>query len=290
MNQKIKGICFVLTAAFCFALMNTLVKLSGDLPFIQKSFFRNAVACVAATAVLLRSEEKFRFDKKNLMPLTLRAVLGTISVLGNFYAVDKMLLSDATMLNKLAPFFAIIFSFFILKEKIKIFQIAAIICAFAGSLLIIKPGFQVAAVMVPALIGLFGAMCNGCAYSIVRYLGSKGERGPFIVFYFSAFSCLVVLPFLLLDFHPMTVGQVVILLCAGIAAAVGQFAITAAYSCAPAKEISVYDYTQIVFSALFGFLFLQQIPDRYSVIGYIIICATSVVMFLINNTARARKM
>ncbi len=273
----------MLTAAFSFALMNTLVKLSGDLPFVQKSFFRNFVACIASAAVLMKSEEKFRFDKKNLLPLTLRAIFGTVGILGNFYAVDKMLLSDATMLNKLSPFFAIIFSFFILKERIKPFQIAAILCAFAGSLLIIKPGFQMGDNLFPALVGLLGGMGAGCAYTIVRYLSARGERGPFIVFYFSAFSCLVVLPFILFDFHPMTLIQVLLLLAAGLAAAGGQFAITAAYSCAPAREISVYDYTQVVFSALLGFFLLDQIPDRYSVLGYIIICTTSVIMFLYNN-------
>ena len=100
LNRKVKGICFVLTAAFSFALMNTLVKLSGDLPFVQKSFFRNFVACIASAAVLMKSEEKFRFDKKNLLPLTLRAIFGTVGILGNFYAVDRMILADATMMNK----------------------------------------------------------------------------------------------------------------------------------------------------------------------------------------------
>lgn len=283
MNAKVKGIALVLTAAFSFALMNTLVKLSGDLPFIQKSFFRNFVACAASAAVLLKSEEKFRFDKRNIVPLTLRAAFGTVGVLGNFYAVDKMLLSDATMLNKLSPFFAIIFSFFILKERIKPFQIGAILCAFAGSLLIIKPGFQMSGILFPAIIGLLGAMGAGCAYTIVRYLSGKGERGPFIVFYFSAFSCLVVLPFILFDFHPMNLTQLLLLLGAGLAAAGGQFAITAAYSCAPAREISVYDYTQVVFSALLGFFLLDQLPDYLSILGYIVICTTSVVMFLYHN-------
>ena len=117
------------------------------------------------------------------------------------------------------------------------------------------------------------------AYTTVRYLSKRGERGPFIVFFFSAFSCLVTLPFLLFDFHPMSWQQLGFLLLAGLAAAGGQFSVTAAYSHAPAREISVFDYTQVLFSALLGFFLFSQLPDGWSLLGYVIICGISTAMF-----------
>ena len=81
----------------------------------------------------------------------------------------------------------------------------------------------------------------------------------------------------------MTAGQLGMLLLAGTTAAAGQFAITAAYSCAPAREISVYDYSQIIFSAIFGFFLFGQMPDIWSWIGYGVIVSMAVVMFLYNN-------
>ena len=72
------------------------------------------------------------------------------------------------------------------------------------------------------------------------------------------------------------------LLLAGLSAAGGQFTITAAYTRAPAREVSVFDYTQIVFAAGLGFLFFGQIPDLFSVIGYCIISGVAVWMFLYN--------
>ena len=71
------------------------------------------------------------------------------------------------------------------------------------------------------------------------------------------------------------------LICAGLTAAAGQFSITAAYRCSPAKEISVYDYTQIIFSAILGLIIFQQIPDMYS-----IIIISAVIMFVLNNRNR----
>ena len=282
MKNKNKGILCILSAAFFFALMSAFIRLAGDVPSIQKSFFRNLVALMFAFIVLIRSEDKFKFNKTNLPFLLIRSICGTIGILGNFYAVDHLLLADASMLNKLSPFFAIIFSLIFLKEKASVLQWCSIVIAFLGSLLIIKPSFSNPD-LIPSLIGVVGAMGAGLAYTAVRYLGMRKERGPFIVFFFSIFSCLVVLPYVVMNYHPMTLVQLGCLLLAGLAAAGGQFSVTTAYTYAPAKELSVYDYSQIVFSALFGWAFFGQIPDQYSVLGYLIIFGVSLFMFMRNN-------
>ena len=287
MNNKAKGISYILLSAACFAVMNTFVKLSGDLPSIQKSFFRNFIALIVAAFILKRSKIGFSFKKENLPLLLLRATCGTLGILCNFYAVDHLSLSDASMLNKMSPFFVIIFSYLCLKEKINIVQTLAVIGAFLGSLFIIKPSFNNLA-LAPSLIGLLGGIGAGAAYTAVRALGQRGEKGPFIVFFFSTFSCLVTLPFLIFQYHEMSLVQVLYLLLAGLAASGGQFAITAAYSYAPAKEISVYDYSQVIFAAILGFVLFGQLPDFYSGIGYVIICAMAIFMFLY-NTGRIKK-
>lgn len=282
MNQKYKGVIYIMLAALCFALMNTFVRLSGDLPSIQKSFFRNLVALVFAAIILKKNKSGFLHDKKNLGLLIVRSICGTIGILCNFYAVDHLVLADASMLNKMSPFFAIVFSYFFLKEKVNFVQFFSVIGAFIGCLFIIKPSFGNLGSL-PALVGLIGGVGAGAAYTAVRRLGQCGEKGPFIVFFFSAFSCLVTLPYLVIGYEPMTFIQISMLLLAGLAAAGGQFAITAAYCYAPAKEISVYDYSQVLFSAILGFFLFNQVPDKYSVLGYILICGMAIFMFLYNT-------
>jgi len=71
-----------------------------------------------------------------------------------------------------------------------------------------------------------------------------------------------------------------ILLMAGLSAAGGQFTITAAYSYAPAREISVYDYSQIIFAAIIGFFVFGQVPDLLSWIGYAVIIGMAVVNYM----------
>lgn len=282
MNKKQKAIIYIIMSAFFFALMNCFVRLSGDLPTVQKSFFRNFIAMLAAAFILFKDGIGFDYHKRDIPLLLIRSAMGTIGILGNFYAVDHLNLSDASMLNKLSPFFAILFSMLFLKEKPKIIQYLGVLTAFIGSLFIIKPTLDFTQVL-PSLAGTLGGMGAGAAYTAVRALGQRGVKGPLIVFFFSAFSCVAVLPFVIMGYEHMEMWQLLYLILAGAAAAGGQFTITAAYSNAPAKEISIFDYTQIIFSALLGFFFFSQIPDVYSIAGYIIICGASVSLFIYNR-------
>ena len=279
MNSYAKGVACILTSAFCFAVMNVCVRMAGDLPSVQKSFFRNLIAAVFALILLLRERQWPKITRRQLPLLILRSVFGTVGILCNFYAVDQLVLSDASMLNKMSPFFAILCSWLVLKEKITPVQGAAVLAAFGGSLLIIRPTLSNMDLF-PSLIGLLGGAGAGAAYTMVRKLGQTGINRTMIVLFFSAFSCLVTLPFLVFDYHPMSGTQLAALLGAGLAASGGQFSITAAYCYAPAREISVYDYAQVIFSAFLGFVLFQQIPDQLSIIGYLLICGSGIALFL----------
>ena len=157
--------------------------------------------------MILRSRDGFKIEKGNLKYMILRATFGTVGILCNFYAVDHLVLSDASMLNKMSPFFVIIFSFLLLKEKMTPAQGLAVTGAFIGSLFVIKPTFTNMA-LVPSLIGLCGGICAGIAYAMVRILGQRGQKGSSVVIFFSGFSCVVTLPYLILDFHPMSGLQI----------------------------------------------------------------------------------
>lgn len=273
-NEKTKGIIYIVLSAFFFALMNLFVKLSGDLPVMQKSFFRNAVAMIFALAIIVKNRTYEMPRGKNLKYLFIRSAAGTVGILCNFYAVGNMNIADASMLNKLSPFFAVLFSVFILKEKASLRQTAAITAAFIGALLVMKPTFSPETF--PAFAGFLGGLSAGLAYTYVRKLSQSGVKGPVIVFGFSLFSCTVTLPSLIFGYVPMSFKQLLFLIVAGICAGGGQFFITAAYSHAPAKEISVYDYSQIIFSTLLSIAVFGEMPDILSFLGYTVIIGAAV--------------
>ncbi|MDD6666999.1 MAG: DMT family transporter [Lachnospiraceae bacterium] len=279
-NKHVLGITMVIIDSLFFSLMSLFVRLSGNVPTMEKTFFRNLIAAVIALIALSRTEEKFKIKKGSVPSLLARSIAGGLGMICNFWAIDHIALADANILNKLSPFFAIIASIFILKEIPNRLEIFTVVIAFCGALFIVKPTAGLASL--PALVGLLGGLGAGIAYTFVRKLGNQGERGPVIVAFFSVFTCLMVLPFMLMDFQPLSIKQLLCLLGAGGAAAVGQFTVTAAYKFAPAKEISVFDYSQLLFASIWGLLFFGEIPDGWSVIGYVIIIGMAIVKWYYN--------
>ncbi len=280
-SNKSKGIICILFAAFGFSMMTFFIRISGDVPTMEKAFFRNAVAIAASLILLLRSGEKISIKKGCAGDIFLRCLFGTSGLIANFYAIDKLNIADANMLNKLSPFFAILISILILKEKPKKIDILAVIAAFLGAMLIVRPSGNNMQ-LVPALIGLYGGFGAGTAYVFVRRLGKKGEHTPIIVLCFSVFSTLVTIPFIAMNFVPLKPTQLLCLILAGLFATLGQFGITSAYKYAPAKEISVFDYTQVIFAAVLGILFLGEVPTVLSIIGYMIIIGVAILRWKYN--------
>ena len=275
-NDRLKGIICIIFAAIGFSFMTFFVRLAGELPTMQKAFFRNAFALVIAIATLLIKGVKFEIKKEFGWDILFRCLFGTTGLIANFYAIDRLTLADSNMLNKLAPFYAIILSVPLLKEKPSKLDITATVIAFIGALFIIRPtpGNME---LVPALVGLYGGFGAGTAYVFVRRATGKGAATPVIVICFSLFSCMLTLPFMIVGYVHMTPMQLIFLIAAGLSAALGQFSITTAYKYAPAKKLSVFDYLQVIFAALWGILFLHEVPTYMSIIGYLIIIGVAFV-------------
>jgi len=280
MSDKNKGIILLLLSALGFALMAAFVKLSGDVPTVQKTLFRNAVSMIIAFGFVKHYKERLFGKRENQKALLLRSSLGALGIILYFYAIDHLVLSDADMLNKMSPFLTIIFAAIFLKEHVRRFQMISIMIAFAGTLFIIKPAFNVDTV--PYLMGILSAVFAAGAYTVLRVLGNR-EQFYTVVFYFSFFTTMILLPFVIIFYEPMTVKQWIYLFAAGVFATVGQFGITVAYKYAPAKEISIFFYSTVVYSALISIVLFGQVPDVWSVIGYISIFGASLYMFIKNN-------
>lgn len=290
MSDKAKGIACIVASAFGFAVMAACVRLCDDcgaaISSFQKSFFRNVVALGLALAVFLRgsvptahgaqtgpvpTQRRGPVPAKAWLLLALRSALGTVGVFANFYALSRITIAEGQTLNKTAPFFTVVFAALFLKEHAGWKSFYPLLVALVGVLLIAKPGFAGEAAF-PLAVGLLGGISAGAAYTALRALGKTGAmKSSFIILFFSAFSCLAAVPFMLHGFVPMTAAQVAILFGAGGGAALGQFGVTLAYRSAAPRDIAVYDYTNILFTAAFGFALFGQVPDGWSLVGFALI-------------------
>lgn len=282
-----RGIGFMVLSALFFTLLNVCIKMAGDLPLMQKCVFRNAVALIIAGAAMWKNHLPLRWPKGTFPLLFTRALFGMLGMFSNFYAVARLPLGDASALTKLNPVFTVLFCILFLGERCSLIHIVAMGAALVSSILIANPSFDPSLVL-PYLLVIGGTAATGVAYAAIRAMRSR-VSGTYIVFFFSVFTTICTLPFLLLNYHPMTLGQLLWLVGAGIFAAGGQITVTAAYRCAPAQETSVYNYLQVPFSALIGIVFFFEVPPITSIIGYVLIIAIGVALYLYDRRAFKRK-
>ncbi len=281
-KSKAKGAICIVASAFGFALMALFVgmcdRYGAPVSSFQKSFFRNLPAVFIAAAICWKTvtgEQRTWNVVKDLSVrqwtiLLLRSVIGAAGIFCNFYALSHIAIGEGMTLNKMAPIWTVVMSWLFLKEKVDFRRGLFLLLAFVGAVLIIKPGFHGGGSFAYAMAAL-GGLCAGTAYVCVHILGRENVHSAFIVFFFSLFSCIAAVPFMIVDFSPMTLAQLLIMAGAGIGGAIGQFGVTMAYRYAEPRDIAVYDYSNVVFTALLGYFVLSQQIDFISLAGMAIV-------------------
>jgi len=259
------AVLFMLASAVSFTLMGVAVRWAGDAPLAQKILVRNAMTAIIAGVWVARDGRGSMLTWKPwTWRLIVRSLAGLTGVGCYFFALDGLTLADATILNKLSPFFVFLFARMFLKEPLGRPLVAALLVAFGGAMLVVKPGFHVATV--PALVGAASSVFAATAYTLVRSL--RGLEPPHrIIFAFSAISTLVAAPIAAYGWAAPSPGQWAALVAIGIGAAGGQFGLTYAYQLAPAAKVSVINYSGIVFALVAGLLLWGEWPDRWSLLG-----------------------
>ncbi len=279
MKEKQKGVALILFSSLFFAFMAAAVKSVPHIPLSEKVFFRNFIGLIAVGIPMLRRGVSFKPNNGKLV--FMRSVFGLSGVALYYTSLEMLNLSDAVIINKLSPFFVIILSIIFLRETVKKHQLAAIALALCGAALVVKPGFNFD--IAPALIGLTGAVFAGAAYTTIRKL-SETDHPQLIVFYFCLFSTLVTVPFMIAGHFVMpTARDLVILVAIGLTALVAQLFMTNAYRHAPASQLSIYTYANVVFSTFMGLLIWGEWPDSLTLTGAILIILGSGINFYFNQ-------
>jgi len=282
MNKKLSAIIFMLLSALSFSIMGVMVKQVSDLPLVEAVFFRNLVSTFIALFICMNGRIPVFRKGQNTKLLVTRSLLGLAGVMGYFYSIQNLPLADAAILNRMSPFFVLVFSYFFLKERINKLQVFAVILAFMGIGLVIRPEFNYS--VLPSLIGLGAAVFAGLAYTVVRKL-SHTEHPSTIVLYFSAISVIGTLPVLLFTFVKPSPIEWLYLVLTGIFAAGGQYALTYSYKLAKASEVSIYSYATVIFSAIIGYLLWQEMLSTLSIIGICVVLVAGYLNFRFSGNA-----
>ncbi|WP_242972908.1 DMT family transporter [Anaeromicrobium sediminis] len=243
--------------------MAATVKSLANIPVVEKIFFRNLLGIFIASYMLLKKKQSILGNNKRF--LILRSGLGLMGIACYFYALSKIPLADAVILNKISPFFVVVISAIFLGEKIRKVQSIALMLSILGAGFVIKPEFNIS--MLPSIIALLSAFFAGSAYTIIRHLRHT-DLPETIILYVSFISTVSMLPFLVLGQFTIPISTEILgLLGLSIFATSAQFLMTHAYRYAPAGELAIYSYSNIIFSTIIGFIIRSEIPDVLSIVG-----------------------
>ncbi len=260
--------CGLLTAND--ALMKSLV---SALPLGQVVGLRGlfALLVVLALAPLVGGAAKLRAQRQRDVLICAGMLLLNIIVFP--LSLRYLPLADAIILAYTSPIWVVALAPLLLGERVRWQQWLAVLLGFAGACLVIKPGASGFhwAVAIPLLV----AVSVGLRDIVTRKIASR-ESALSIVAYTNVLSILVCGAMLPLGWQTPDAFQLGQLVLAGVLFSVAQILMVEGFRRVEATVLSTFKYSSILFAALFGFMFWGEIPDRYAVLGAILIVVSGI--------------
>nr|WP_075574024.1 DMT family transporter [Ezakiella massiliensis] len=277
MDENIKkASILMLLSAFSFAIMQMAVKYSAQtVPVVELVVMRNLFLVFTSIISLKKQGKPYVRDKKNIPKLFLRGFFGMLGVLLYFIATKYLPTAEAAILQKSSPFFVVVFAAILLKEKVTKIDVISLILAFVGVAIITKPtgDFNIYSI-VAFLSALFAAM----AYVIIGMLKGK-EEGETVMLAFGLVTVVILAPFMIKGFKVPNAKEALGMIMVGIGGACGQYFLTKSYLMAPASKVSIYNYSSVVFSSIFGYFLFGDKIDFATGIGMVLVFVAALISF-----------
>lgn len=275
------GLRLMVLAALGFSLMTLCAKLIGPrIPTAQLILVRTLITLVGSYALIVRQGVRPRFGSHKGW-LFLRGAAGFIALDCLFYAVPRLPLAEATIFQYLNPILVTLLAAVVLGERITRGAVGALGLCIAGVLFVARPawlfGAQAAGLDLFAVgIALLGALMSSIAYLAIRSIGTR-EHPLVIVLYLPLVSLPTSVLLTAQQYVPPTPREWALLIAIGVLTQGAQLALTRGLQLEAAGRATTVGYVQIVFAALWGILFLSEVPSPLSLVGAVLIVAGVVV-------------
>ncbi len=268
-----RGAAYMLAAALLFAGVSAIIKyVALSVPNEMVVFFRNLFGLVAFAPLILRHGPRY-YATRHMGFHLVRALTGLAAMYCYFYAISRLPLAEAVLLNYSAPLFIPLAALLWVGEPFSRRLWWPILIGFAGIGLILKPGLSLLAPM--ALIGVAAGIFSALAMAGIRKL-TRTEPATRIVFYFSLFATLGSAVPLLWAWRTPPVELWLLLILIGAVSTAAQILLTRAYAHAPAAKVGPFSYGTVVFAALVGWALWNEVPDMLSGAGTLLVIAAGV--------------
>jgi drug/metabolite transporter (DMT)-like permease len=268
-----RGGAFMLAATVMFSLSDTMAKyVTQSMPAVQLVTIRYLVFVLMAASPLLRSRRvSMRSRRPMLQILRGAGIVG--SALSFILALGKLPVADATAINFVTPLVITALAVPVLGEVVRPQGWIAVAVGFAGMLIVLRPGTH--GLQPAALLVLLCSLCWSMAMLVTRKLAGVDRSGVTIL-WTAVTGFVLLLAILPFNLAPMTWRLAALSVVVGVIASAGQWFAVLAYRHARATVLAPLSYGQLIWSSALGFVVFGAAPDRWVVIGAVIIALSGV--------------
>jgi drug/metabolite transporter (DMT)-like permease len=273
-QNRLAGIAFRIGATTSFGFMAAMIKLGhqSGIALPELAFYRFAFGLPPLLAWIILTENFGAWRTNRPLAHLTRGLLGLLNLLCGFSALAFLPLAEATTISFVAPLFAVLLSAIFLRELVGRYRWSAVATGFFGVVIVMQPG---GSTLPPIGLGLALLAALGVAgvTIAIRQLG-RTESTPTMVLWFSAVSLLATGPFMFFFAEPHDSREWAILIALGLCGGLGQLLLTASLRFAPVAVVAPFDYTQLIWAVLLGWLLWDTHPGLSTWIGAAVIVAS----------------
>lgn len=267
---------WMVVAGFLFGCMGVFVKLGAEFFTSAELVFYRSLFGLIFLAAIVRAQRLPLVTPVWRMHVW-RGISGFIALMLFFYAIASLPLATAVTLNYTSPLFLAFLSVLVLRERFHWPLGLAILVGFVGVVLLLQPTVNEDQ-WLAGLLGLTSGFFAGIAYLNVKQLGKLGEPSYRVVFYFTLLSTVGGGLWMVVHvFHPITLGNVWLLLGMGTTATLAQLAMTQAYKVGNTLVVGSLAYSAVVFAALWGILLWGEVLSMASWAGVALIVFSGII-------------
>ncbi|MDD9923153.1 MAG: DMT family transporter [Boseongicola sp.] len=265
------GIFWMFITGLCFVAVTAIVKFGAqDLPAAQAGFMRYLIGLVFVIP-MIKPMLNAGMTRRHLTMFSLRGVAQALGVILWFFAMTRITIAEVTAMNYLSPVYITLGAALFLGERLAVRRILAVVVAFVGALIILRPGFREIS---PGHIAMIGtAILFAVSYLIAKQL--SGElSAPVIIGMLSITVTIALFPFAYAVWVTPSWTEIGWMALVAFFATAGHYSMTLAFAAAPVTVTQPVTYLQLVWSTLLGVLFFAEPIDAWVVLGGSVILAS----------------
>ena len=271
-DNYLRGGALMLGATVLFSMSDTMAKyVTQSVPAIELATIRYAVFVLMAGSGLLRRRRWSIVRSRRPLLQVVRGVGVVGSAVAFILSLGALPIAEATALNFITPLLITVLAIPVLGEVVRPQGWVAVLIGFGGMLVVVRPG--IGGLHPATLLLLLSSLCWCMAMLVTRRLVGVDRSSTTLLW--TACTGFVLLlgavPFFL---TPLTWRQGAFCVAVGVVASGGQWLAVLAYRYARATMLAPLSYAQLIWSSTLGWLVFGTVPDRWVLLGAVVIAAS----------------